>query len=286
MALRHMFGGRSRTLARGWMTMTPNRYAILILIGLAVLAYELRSCAPHPASGGPRSTVYVPYVGVRGRCDYRRDPWDCHMMTATARAAVTPTPTRASATWAPGPYEPLGRVWLPITADVTGPGRVCSAAWAPNGAWWTARHCLVPNPLLLRVDGAVVTAWQADRSGRDLAQLRAGDGGQLPVLTHPSPGEHVTLRPAHGDVGGTYYGGAWARQYADGYEIGPAQFEAARPMGVVCVGAGRIGQGDSGGGMYRDSDGALGGVVVAAEADADYDAWCGDDQRVLVELVP
>lgn len=202
----------------------------------------------------------------------------------TVPAASQPPP---SATWAPAPFEPLGgRVWLPITAAVAGPGRMCSAAWAPNGAYWLAAHCAPYNPLLLRIDGAPVTAWQSDAGGRDLAQARAGHGGALPVLAHPSPGEAVTLRPARGDVGGTYYGGAWARQWADGYEIGPVQFEGARPIGMVCVGAGAIGQGDSGGGMYRDSDGALGGVIVAAEDGADYDVWCGDGQRVLMELVP
>lgn len=206
--------------------------------------------------------------------------------TATFRPWPSRTPTRASATWAPSPYEPLGRVWLPITADVTGPGRQCSAAWAPNGAWYLAAHCRAYNPLLMRVAGVLVTAWQSDAGGRDLAQARAGDGGPVPVLAHPAPGDPVTLRPARGDVSGTYYGGAWAQQYEDGYELWPDPFEGARTMGVVCVGTGRIGQGDSGGGMYRNSDGALGGIIVAAEADPRGDVWCGDAQRVLVERVP
>lgn len=269
-----------------------TRHSILILVGLCVLFWALaRACTPHPAESGVRGRAYVPWVAPISAptpCDYRRDVWPCWVATMTAAAGTpAPTSTRASATWAPSPYELLGgRVWLPITADVTGPGRECSAAWAPNGAWYLAAHCRAYNPLLMRVGGVPVTAWHDDVGGRDLAQARAGHGGGAPSLAHPSPGDAVTLRPARGDLQGTYYGSAWARQYADGYEIGSGQFEAARPMGVVCVGAGRIGQGDSGGGMYRDSDRALGGIIVAAEADADYDAWCGDDQRVLVELVP
>lgn len=268
-----------------------TKHALLILIfGGILFAIMARACA-RPRASDAAGRAYVPWVApmqAPAPCDYRRDVWPCWVATMTAAAAGTPVPTstRASATWAPSQVDPRGRVWLPIAADVRGPGRVCSAAWAPNGAWYLAAHCRAYNPLLMRVAGVPVTAWQSDASGRDLAQARAGDGGSAPALAHPSPGDAVTLRPARGDVGGTYYGGAWARQYADGYEIGPVQFEAARPMGVVCVGALLIGQGDSGGGMYRDSDGALGGVVVAAEADADYDAWCGDGQRVLVELVP
>lgn len=273
-----------------------TKHAALVLLALLVMLVATRRLRSHPASGGAGSMVYVP-IAQQGapRCNrWRGDDWmPCVLATLTAEAQVSRTPrptsmpTRASATWAPAPFEPLGgRVWLPITADVTGPGRECSAAWAPNGAWYLAAHCAPYNVLLLRIAGQPVTAWHADAGGRDLAQARAGHGGPVPVLAHPSPGESVTLRPARGDLQGTYYGGAWARQWADGYEIGMDQFEAARPMGVVCVGPGAIGQGDSGGGMYRGAGGELGGIIVAAEDGAALDAWCGDGQRVLVELVP
>lgn len=102
------------------------------------------------------------------------------------------------------------------------------------------------------------------------------------------PGDVVILRPARADAQAVYYGAAWGRQWADGYELWPEAFDGARPMGVACVDPsdGRIIMGDSGGGVYRTADGALGGIIVAAEDDPRGDIWCGSQQRVLVEWVP
>ena len=266
-----------------------TRHAILVLLALLVMLVATCRSRSHSASGGAGSTAYVPYVGVRGRCDYRRDPYDCFALTATVRASwPTPEPTRASATWAPSPYEPLGRVWLPITADVRGPGRVCSGAWAGVGVAYIAAHCLPSNPLLLRVDGALVTAWQADRSGRDLAQVVTGVGGGAPSLAILTAGDALTLRPARGDVPATYAGDGWGDSNGAGYMVLTDPYPGARPLGVACADPfARVLIGDSGGGAYRVEGGGLGGIVVAAEAEpGDMDAWCGAGQSVVLERVP
>lgn len=267
----------------------PNRSALLVLIGLCFILWGLaRAYAPHPAASSPRAVVYVPWVGVRGRCDYRRDFYDCLMLTATARAAATPTPTRASATWAPGPYEPMGRAWLPILAGVDGPGVLCSAAPAGPRTVWLASHCLGAAPWRLRVNGLPVTSWQRDDGGRDLAQLEVAGGWPVPTLAHLSLGDVVVMRPARGAVSGVYAGDAWADRSADGYYMTEFERPGTRLVGAVCADVGAIVRmGDSGGGVYRASDGALGGIVVASEAWAgDSDVWCAGSQVVVVVSVP
>lgn len=280
---------RAASAMAGGLTM-PNRPALLVLIGLCVLLWAFaRACAPHPAqSSGAGSTIYAPFVGVRGRCDYRADPWDCHMMTATARAAATPTPTRSSATWAPSPYEPMGRAWLPILAGVAGPGVLCSAAPAGPRTVWLASHCLTAAPWRLLVDGLPVTSWQRDAGGRDLAQLEAAGGWSVPALAHLVIGDSVVMRPARGPVGGVYAGDAWADRSADGYYMTEFERPGTRAVGAVCADVGAfVRMGDSGGGVYRASDGALGGIVVASEAWAgDSDVWCGGGQVVVVVPLP
>lgn len=124
-----------------------TKHAALVLLALLVMLVATCRLRSHPASGGAGSMVYVP-IAQQGapRCNRWRgdDWWPCVEATLTAEARVSRTPrptstaTRDSATWAPGPYEPLWRVWLPITADVTGPGRDCSAAPAGPRTVWLA----------------------------------------------------------------------------------------------------------------------------------------------------
>lgn len=227
-----------------------NRYAILILFGLAVIAYSLRSCAPHYAGGS------------------------------------TPPP---SATWAPAWPEPKGRAWLPIAAGVAGPGTVCSAAPAGPRTVWLAEHCLGAAPWRLRVGGLSVTSWQRDAGGRDLAQLEVAGGWPVPALARLAAGDEVVMRPARGSVNGVYAGDAWASRSAEGiYYMTTFERPGARVVGAVCADVGvYVRMGDSGGGVYRAADGALGGIIVAAEMWArESDVWCGGGQVVTIVAVP
>lgn len=262
-----------------------TRHAVLALIGLAIAAWGLRSCA-HPAQSDTGAPAYIPWVGARGRCDYRRDPYDCFMLTATARAAATPP--RASATWAPAQADPRGRAWLPILADVIGPGRTCSAAPAGPRTVWLADHCLGAHPWRLLVNGLPVTSWMRDAGGRDLAQLEAAGGWPVPALARLALGDRVVMRPARGPVGGVYAGDAWADRGVDGYAMTTFARPGTQPVGAVCVDPGQyIRMGDSGAGVYRVADGALGAIVVAAEAWAgDSDVWCGGGQVAVTVALP
>lgn len=210
-----------------------------------------------------------------------------------ARACVRPAESQPggppSATWAPSPYEPLWRVWLPITADVTGPGRECSAAPAGPRTVWLADHCLGAAPWRLRVNGLAVTSWQRDAGGRDLAQLEAAGGWPAPALARLAPGDVVVMRPARGPMGGVYAGDAWAsRDAGDGYYMTTFERPGTLPVGAVCADVGvYVRMGDSGGGVYRAADGALGAIIVASEAWAgDSDVWCGGGQVVVVVPLP
>lgn len=277
----------------------PNRSAILVLVGLFVMLWALaRACAVPPAESAIGARVYMP-IAQQGapRCNrWRGDDWmPCALATLTveARTSRTPrptlTPTRASATWAPSPYEPLGRVWLPITADVRGPGRECSAAPAGPRTVWLADHCLGAAPWRLRVGGLPVTSWMRDAGGRDLAQLEAAGGWAAPSLARLVPGDVVVMRPARGPMGGVYAGDAWAsRDVGDGYYMTTFERPGTRVVGAVCVDVGvYIRMGDSGGGVYRAADGALGAIIVASEAWAgDSDVWCGASQVVVVVNLP
>lgn len=273
----------------------PNRPALLVLIGLMVILWGLtRACAPHPAASSDVGAVYVPIAGqVRPTpCDYRRDFYPCLAATWTAEAYASstprPTPTRASATWAPGPYEPLGRAWLPILAGVDGPGVQCSAAPAGPRTVWLASHCIGAAPWRLLVDGLPVTSWMRDAGGRDLAQLEVAGGWPVPALAHLVIGDVVVMRPARGPAGGVYAGDAWADRTAEGYGMTTFERPGTRPVGAVCADVGAyVHMGDSGGGVYRAADGALGAIIVASEEWAgDSDVWCGGGQVVVVVRVP
>lgn len=274
-----------------------TKHAALVLLALLVMLVATCRLRSHPASGGAGSMVYVP-IAQQGapRCNrWRGDDWmPCALATLTVEARVsrtprpTSTPTRASATWAPSPYEPLGRVWLPITADVRGPGRECSAAPAGPRTVWLADHCLGAAPWRLLVNGLPVTSWMRDAGGRDLAQLEAAGGWPVPSLIHLVIGDSVVMRPARGPVGGVYAGDGWADRSADGYYMTTFERPGTQLVGAVCADVGAfVRMGDSGGGVYRAADGALGAIIVASEAWAgDSDVWCGASQVVVVVPLP
>lgn len=155
--------------------------------------------------------------------------------------------------------------------------------------YYLAGHCLPKAaPWLLVIDGAPVTGWMRDPV-RDLAQVRAGADGAPVVIEVLAPGDELVLRPARGEMPATFAEDAWGRRAADGsYEVAVWPQEGAWPVGLACVATpDLIVWGDSGSGVHRAQDGALGGVVVAAEEHpADGDVWCGARQVVVIVRVP
>lgn len=282
--------------------MTHRALAVVIL-GCLALAAMTRACIPHRAAGAVHARVYAPWVGEPyvTPCDYRRDPWGCHLATLTARALISPTPSATLGPWvtstpafpvptstpAAATVKDLLTVRLPIMASLTGPGTLCAATWADNSAWWTGGHCLPRNPLTLRVDGAVVTAWQRDAGGRDLAQVVAGSGGPPATLAHLEAGDALSIRLPRGDIPARFAADAWGRLEGGMYSVATWPLDGGHSVGMVCVdGADLIAVGDSGGGVHRAADGAVGGIVVAAEDAPGADAWCGDGQDVVIVRLP
>lgn len=174
-------------------------------------------------------------------------------------------------------------------ASARGGGAWCSAAAVGGGLYYLAAHCLPARaPWLLRVDGVPVTGWQRDPV-RDLAQVLAGAGGGAPVaLAALAPGDPLVLRPARGDIPAIFAEDAWGRRAGGMYDLAIWPLEGGFSVGVACVDAPhQILMGDSGGGVYRAADGALGGVIVAAEgAPPEGDVWCGSAQSVVIVRVP
>lgn len=202
------------------------------------------------------------------------------------RSTRTPRPPRPAAANpnAAAPCVPVAHT----LASLAGPGRWCSAGPMGQGIYYTAGHCLTKNPLELSVDGVRVMAWQHDDKGRDLAQVKAGEGGAVATLGRLVPGDALELRLSRGALGARYAEDAWGHKEGDLWFALTAPYDGAHLLGIACIdGPGQVVQGDSGGAVVRAADGALGGIVVGAEGfPADADPWCGADQDVIIELVP
>lgn len=136
--------------------MTRHALAVLILGGI-VFAAMTRACARPAASAG--APLYVPWVGAQGRCDYRRDWYDCMMRTETARALATPTPTRASATWEPQPRGATVRLFRTVGVwrwdEVAVVARLSTTADKPTASPTDTR---TPTPSTTRPARATRTA--------------------------------------------------------------------------------------------------------------------------------
>lgn len=265
-----------------------TRHPVLVVLLALVLVAVVRACIPVPAGGSTR--VYLPDIGAgpEPTCDYRRDWWPCVAATLTREAAVSPTFTPTFRPWASRTPTPSPLALRVLGGEVGGgSGRLCSAAAAGGGHFWLAAHCLTAAPWRLRVDGVPVTAWQPD-TVRDLAQVQAGDQGAAPVLAVLAPGDPLELRPSRGPVPAVFAEDAWGRHVGGLYELATWPLDGGFVVGVACVaGPGRVVWGDSGGGVHRTVDGALGGVIVAAEEHPpDGDVWCGSRQSVVIVRVP
>ena len=136
--------------------MTRHGCAVLLLMAV-VFAAMTRACARPAASAG--APLYVPWVGTLGRCDYRRDWYDCMMRTETARALATPTPTRASATWEPQPRGATVRLFRTVGVwrwdEVAVVARLSTTADKPTASPTDTR---TPTPSTTRPARATRTA--------------------------------------------------------------------------------------------------------------------------------
>lgn len=142
-----------------------TRHAALALIGLAIAAWGLRSCA-HPAASGTVTTarVFLPWVGMAGHASATWAPsypeprtwrWDeVAVVYAAGKPTPVPTPTRSAT---PTPTHPPRATRTPRatgtptqgrmnTVPACGPGTLEPGDGTPHPGCWPYNSTLTATP--------------------------------------------------------------------------------------------------------------------------------------------